>query len=89
MFALNAFTMFGVSFIPTPGNSGVVEGMGVLAFQVAAGPALAWCVLIWRFGVFYVYIFIGVLMIIFDLIAKNVGGGAKKRANKKAETKKE
>lgn len=63
--------------------------MGVLAFQVAAGPALAWCVLIWRFGVFYVYIFIGVLMIIFDLIAKNVGGGAKKRANKKAETKKE
>lgn len=89
VFALNAFTMFGVSFIPTPGNSGVVEGMGVLAFQVAAGPALAWCVLIWRFGVFYVYIFIGVLMIIFDLIVKNINNNAEKRGRKKAETKKE
>lgn len=89
VFSLNAFATFGVSFIPTPGNSGVVEGMGALAFQVAAGPALAWCVLIWRFGVFYVYILIGVIMIIFDLIVKNINNNAEKRGRKKAEAKKE
>lgn len=70
--ALNVFTTFGVSFIPTPGNSGVVEGMGVLAFSVAAGAALAWCVLIWRFAVYYVYILIGMIITICDLIIKNV-----------------
>lgn len=70
--ALNVFTTFGVSFIPTPGNSGVVEGMGVLAFSVAAGTALAWCVLIWRFAVYYVYILIGMIITICDLIIKNV-----------------
>lgn len=71
-FALNVFTTFGVSFIPTPGNSGVIEGMGVLAFSVAAGGALAWAVLFWRFAVYYIYILIGIAMTVFDLVAKNV-----------------
>ena len=72
VFALNVFTTFGVSFIPTPGNSGVIEGMGVLAFSVAAGGALAWAVLFWRFAVYYIYILIGIAMTVFDLVAKNV-----------------
>lgn len=72
IFALNVFTTFGVSFIPTPGNSGVIEGMGVLAFSVAAGGALAWAVLFWRFAVYYIYILIGIAMTVFDLVAKNV-----------------
>ena len=70
--SLNIFAIFGVSFIPTPGNSGVVEGMGVLAFSLAAGAALAWAVLFWRFAVYYIYIFIGIGITIFDLIAKNI-----------------
>ncbi len=69
---LNVFATFGVSFIPTPGNSGVVEGMGVLAFSLAAGATLAWAVLFWRFAVYYIYIIIGVGLTIFDLIKKNV-----------------
>ena len=61
-----------MSFIPTPGNSGVVEGMGVLAFNVAAGAALAWSVFFWRFSVYYIYIFIGIIMTVVDLIIKNI-----------------
>ncbi len=70
--ALNVFTTFGVSFIPTPGNTGVIEGMGVLAFSVAAGAALAWAVFFWRVAVYYVYILTGIIMTVFDLIAKNI-----------------
>lgn len=70
--SLNAFATFGVSFIPTPGNSGVVEGMGALAFSSAAGVALAWSVLIWRFSVFYIYILVGIGITVRDIIKKNV-----------------
>ena len=70
--SLNAFATFGVSFIPTPGNSGVVEGLGALAFSAFAGATLAWSVLAWRLSVFYIYIFIGIGITLFDVIAKNV-----------------
>lgn len=71
--ALNVFTTFGVSFIPTPGNTGVIEGMGVLAFSAAAGATLAWSVLFWRFSVYYIYILIGIVWTITDLFRKNLG----------------
>ena len=70
--SLNVFATFGVSFIPTPGNTGVVEGMGVLAFRTVAGATLAWSVLFWRFAVYYIYIIIGIVMTVVDLIVKNV-----------------
>lgn len=70
--ALNAFATFGVSFVPTPGNSGVVEGMGALAFSVAAGAATVWAVLIWRFAVYYVFILVGIGITIRDIIKKNL-----------------
>ncbi len=70
--SLNAFATFGVSFVPTPGNSGVVEGLGALAFSAFAGSTLAWSVLAWRLSVFYLYIFIGIGITFFDVIAKNI-----------------
>ncbi|MDE7380183.1 MAG: flippase-like domain-containing protein [Clostridia bacterium] len=76
--ALNAFATFGVSFVPTPGNSGVVEGMGARALSVAAGSALVWSVLVWRLSVFYLYILIGLGITVFDVICRNVA--AKRRA---------
>lgn len=69
--SLNAFATFGVSFIPTPGNSGVVEGLGALAFSAFAGATLAWSVLAWRLAVYYLYIIIGLGLTAFD-IAKNL-----------------
>lgn len=70
--SLNVYATFGVSFVPTPGNSGVVEGLGALAFSQAAGNTLAWSVLTWRLAVFYVYIFIGLIITVYDMVAKNV-----------------
>ncbi|MDE7400952.1 MAG: flippase-like domain-containing protein [Clostridia bacterium] len=72
--SLNVFAIFGVSFIPTPGNSGVVEGMGALAFSVAAGSSLVWSVITWRLSVFYIFILIGLVITIYDIIKKNTKG---------------
>lgn len=70
--SLNAFATFGVSFVPTPGNSGVMEGMAALAFSAAAGPALAWSVLVWRLAVYYIYILVGLIISVRDIIKKNL-----------------
>lgn len=77
--ALNAFATFGASFVPTPGNSGVLEGMGAIAFALFAGGAVAWSVLIWRFGVYYIYIVIGIIMTLRDIIKKNIRKRKKQR----------
>lgn len=79
--SLNVFAIFGVSFIPTPGNSGVMEGMGALAFSVAAGASLIWSVIAWRLLTFYIYIVIGLILTVCDIIRKNIRSkkGAPKR----------
>ncbi|MCM1236988.1 MAG: flippase-like domain-containing protein [Ruminococcus flavefaciens] len=77
--ALNAFATFGSSFIPTPGNSGAVENIGAIAFSLVAGGAVAWSVLIWRFGVYYIYIIIGIIITLRDVIKKNIRQRKKKR----------
>lgn len=84
--SLNAFATFGVSFIPTPGNSGVVESLGALAFSAAAGSVLAWSVLFWRLGVYYIYILIGLFISARDVIRnlfnkKRVKNSSNKTAN--------
>ncbi|MGN1372842.1 MAG: YbhN family protein [Candidatus Coproplasma sp.] len=79
--SLNAFATFGVSFIPTPGNSGVMEGMAALAFSSFAGNTLAWSVLVWRLIVYYIYIIIGLGITVRDIIKKNI----RNRRNKKTD----
>lgn len=69
--SLNVFAIFGVSFIPTPGNSGAMEGMSALAFSVAAGASLIVSVITWRFFVFYIYIIIGLIITVYDIVKKN------------------
>lgn len=54
-------------FIPTPGNSGAVETVFMLAFTAVASSVLFWYVLAWRFVLYYVYIVFGIGMNIFDL----------------------
>ena len=80
--SLNAFATFGASFIPTPGNSGVIEGMGAVAFWgVAAGSSVVWSVLFWRLGVYYIYIIIGIIITVTDIIRKSVKARKQKKAN--------
>lgn len=78
--ALNAFVTFGVSFIPTPGNSGFMEAGAGLAFISVAGSTLSWSVVLWRFAVYYVYIIIGLIISLRDIIKKNI---IKRRDGKK------
>lgn len=77
--ALNAYTMFGVSFIPTPGNTGAMESLSGLAFSAVAGPTLVWSVLLWRLSAFYLFIFVGIGITVYDIIMKNVK--AKRESN--------
>lgn len=87
--ALNAFATFGVSFIPTPGNSGVMESMAALAFSAAAGPTLIWSVLVWRLAVYYIYIIIGLVISVRDIIKKSVIARRNKKKELSEEPKKE
>lgn len=64
--ALNAFTAFAVSMVPTPGNSGVWEGASSLAFRAIASSA--WVLFMWRFFVYYIYIIIGFGITVYEFI---------------------
>lgn len=76
VFVLNIITTFGVSIIPTPGNSGVIEGVGVLAFSaVTTGASLAWSLLVWRFLTYYMYIIIGLAISFIDIVVRYIGKG--------------
>ena len=57
-------------FIPTPGNSGAIEAVFMLAFASIASNVLFWYVLIWRFVLYYSYIVMGMGMNVFDLVER-------------------
>lgn len=58
---LNAYSLFAVSLVPTPGNSGAIEGVASMAFAPIpmANGALFWVVFAWRFCTYYIYIIFG------------------------------
>lgn len=66
--ALNAYATFSASVVPTPGNSGALEGLLTMAFSSLAESTLTWVVFTWRFAVFYLYIIIGVGISIFNFV---------------------
>lgn len=70
--ALNVYATLSASVVPTPGNSGAIEGLVTAAFSVIAGNVLLWTVFFWRFGIYYIYIIIGILITIFEFIRKLV-----------------
>lgn len=64
---LAMYSTYASVFIPTPGNSGAIESVFMLAFAAIASGVLFWYVLIWRFVLYYSYIVMGVGMNVFDL----------------------
>jgi len=69
--ALYAFVQQAVAIIPTPGNSGAMEKVIMEAFSaIAAGTVLMWSVLTWRMIVYYIYIVIGICLIVYEMIRK-------------------
>ena len=78
--ALNAYVTFGVALIPTPGNTGAMEGVGALAFSAfVTGSVQFWSMFTWRFAVYYIYILIGLGLTIFEFIRKIVRSRRKKK----------
>ncbi|MDE6441507.1 MAG: flippase-like domain-containing protein [Clostridia bacterium] len=76
--ALNVYATLSASVVPTPGNSGAIEGLVTAAFSVIAGNVLLWTVFFWRFGIYYIYIIIGIFITIFEFIRKLVRTRKKK-----------
>lgn len=66
--ALSTFSTYAVVYVPTPGTSGAVEAVFMLAFASISGDVIFWVVLVWRFITFYIYIVMGIGMNITDLI---------------------
>lgn len=79
--ALNIYATMSVSIIPTPGNSGAIEGVVTAAFAMAAGSVLLWTVFVWRFVVYYVYIIIGIIMTLCDFIRRVIKNRKDKKNN--------
>ena len=60
---LNAYSLFAASLVPTPGNSGAIEGVASMVFApISMGEgALFWVVFMWRVCTYYVYIILGLV----------------------------
>lgn len=83
--ALSMYATYSAAFIPTPGNSGAVESIFLLAFTAVASTVLFWYVLAWRFFTYYIYIVFGVGMNIYDLTKKIVRERREKRRSAKTD----
>ncbi|MDE6868101.1 MAG: flippase-like domain-containing protein [Clostridia bacterium] len=71
--SLNCYVIFGVALIPTPGNTGAMEGVGALAFSAfVTGSVQFWSMFTWRFAVYYIFIVIGLGITVFEFIRKIV-----------------
>lgn len=77
--ALNVYATQSVTLIPTPGNSGAIESTGTLAFSAfETGNILTCSVFVWRLSVYYIYIIIGLGIMVFEFIRKLVRRRLKK-----------
>jgi len=77
--ALNVYCTQAVAVIPTPGNSGAIEGVLASAYKAIAVTSLSWALFTWRFAVYYIYIVIGMGLVIYELIRKIYRARKKKK----------
>jgi uncharacterized protein (TIRG00374 family) len=60
-----------ITFVPTPGNSGVAEGSFYALFSVLGESQLFWAMLIWRFFCYYAFILFGFILVSRDAVHKD------------------
>ena len=80
---------YSASLVPTPGNSGVVDITSLFTFASVLGslpggdhgPIAIWVVIVWRFFTYYIYIFSGIGINIFEIIRSAV---RRRRAKREA-----
>ncbi len=81
--AINIFVTQSVAVVPTPGNTGAMEGLGALAFSVfVTGSVQFWSMFGWRFAVYYIYVLVGLGITVFEFIRNLVRMRRKKRKEK-------
>lgn len=68
--ALNIYCTQAVAIVPTPGSSGVIDAALAGAYLAIAVTSLSWALFTWRFAIYYIYILIGMGLVIFELIRK-------------------
>lgn len=68
--ALNVYCTQAVAIVPTPGSSGVIDAALAGAYVAIAVTSLSWALFTWRFAVYYIYIVIGMGLVIYELIRK-------------------
>ena len=77
--AINIYAAMSVCIVPTPGNAGAIELVVTKAFAAVASNVLLWTVFAWRFGTYYVYILIGLVMTVYDFFNKLAKNKKKKK----------
>lgn len=81
--ALNVYCTQAVAIVPTPGNSGAIEGVLVKAYlSIAVTASLSWALFTWRFSVYYIYIVIGMCLVVYELIRKIYRAQKRRRLEK-------
>lgn len=70
MTSLCVFVYASVAMMPTPGTSGAAEVSFYAIFQNVAAVSTFWMMLIWRFFSFYMYLIVGIALIIYQSAAK-------------------
>ncbi|MDR0861685.1 MAG: flippase-like domain-containing protein [Oscillospiraceae bacterium] len=63
VFCTTIFIYLCVTFVPTPGNSGVAEGSFFTLFSVIGVDHMFWAMLLWRFFCYYSYIITGLIVL--------------------------
>lgn len=72
-FATTVMIYAAITFIPTPGNSGVAEGVFYAVFSMLTTGAIFWAMLVWRFLVYYIFIAVGIGIHLWELFKKKKG----------------
>ncbi len=81
--ATTAVIYAAITFIPTPGNSGVAEGVFYAVFSMLTSGYIFWAMLVWRFLVYYIFIAAGIVVHLYEFLGKKKQVRIEKRQEKK------
>lgn len=63
VFCTTVYIYLCITFVPTPGNSGVAEGSFYALFSVLGPGNLFWAMLVWRFFCYYMFLIVGITIV--------------------------
>ncbi len=68
------FVYLCITFVPTPGNSGMAEGSFYALFSVLGQGNLFWAMLVWRLFCYYLFIATGLIVVLRDAAERRKAG---------------